>query len=175
MANASQLQEISTIYNFSYHFLTNLGHYWRTARLLDKKRIQSLIFPKGLIYKKGTFRTTEINCLYRQKQVCESENSLLVRTEGFEPSTNRLRADCSTTELRPHILSIIHYIHCQGTKTAAFLPKLLKPLFILSREGYFFFFLVVFLFFLTTFFTAFFAAFFFFFTGMLGALLLPFN
>ena len=25
----------------------------------------------------------------------------MVRTEGFEPSTNRLRAGCSTTELRP--------------------------------------------------------------------------
>ena len=32
--------------------------------------------------------------------------SLLVRPDGFEPSTNRLRGDCSTTELRPQLALI---------------------------------------------------------------------
>ena len=101
------LAVVETLRNFSDHFIHNLGHYWRQAEYPLKVRIQNIIFPQGLLYKKDIFTIPEITCLYRVKSQTLNENSL-VRAVGFEPTTRGLKGRCSTTELRPQNYNIIH-------------------------------------------------------------------
>lgn len=63
--------------------------------------------------------TSLVKKVYIENRVVKN----MVRTEGFEPSTNGLRVHCSTTELRPQTHDIIHYIlssHFIPNQTAAF-------------------------------------------------------
>ncbi len=59
---------IESIKAFAEHFLTHLGHYWRVSKLDERKQLQWLIFPKGLIYNYPGFSTTEICSLFNVNQ-----------------------------------------------------------------------------------------------------------
>ncbi len=58
----------SDINKFTEHFLYNLGKFWRTSEIDDKKSLQSIIFPKGLIWEYPGFRTPEICPLFQLKE-----------------------------------------------------------------------------------------------------------
>ena len=63
------------------------------------------IFPEKVLYKKGRFRTTKIALIFKALDVKSSLNYYLAPRVGFEPTTLRLTAGCSTVELPRKVTS----------------------------------------------------------------------
>ncbi len=69
---------------------------WSNATPEARRRFQSVLFPRGLVYDPQTrrFGTTEISPLYRlvrnKKDLPETEKSFLVAGPGLEPGTSWL-------------------------------------------------------------------------------------
>lgn len=55
---------IDTTRNFCQHYLCHLGQFWRTHEIDDKRRLQWLLFPEGLIWDYGKFKTPKISSLF---------------------------------------------------------------------------------------------------------------
>ena len=80
----------------------NISHTWATAGFENKRRLQSLVFPEGIMYNKenNEVRTEKVNSLFSliqplQSIVAENKkgnlkkdylNSVNVPTKGIEPS-----------------------------------------------------------------------------------------
>ena len=81
--------------------LKNSHKFWLNLESVEQKqRFQKLIFPDGAIYENPGFRTTQMGLLFQLIPNTGGEKTSLVRPGGFEPPTNCLRGNCSTTELR---------------------------------------------------------------------------
>ena len=89
--------------NFCKYFICNIADLWRNADLDLKQRFQKMIFPEKISYKKGRFRTTKIALIFKAFDGKSSPNYYLAPRVGFEPTTLRLTAGCSTVELPRNI------------------------------------------------------------------------
>lgn len=69
--------DIETICSFAEHFLLNLAQTWKNADLETKQRLQSIIFPEGVIYDNPGFRTTRLSCLFEVLKDYSVENDHL--------------------------------------------------------------------------------------------------
>lgn len=97
------LDDSETCINFCKYFISNIAELWRGADLDLKQRFQKLIFPEKILYKKGRFRTTKTALIFKVFDGKSSPNYCLAPRVGFEPTTLRLTAGCSTVELPRNI------------------------------------------------------------------------
>lgn len=75
--------DIDIICTFAENFLQNIAQTWKNAELETKQRLQSIIFPEGVIYDNSRFRTTTLSCLFEVLgDPDESENHLGSRGIG---------------------------------------------------------------------------------------------
>lgn len=58
-----------------------------------------LVFDVVPTYTELTSRTIQLACVFELSEEYKKAESVRVRPVGFEPTTNRLRGDCSTAEL----------------------------------------------------------------------------
>lgn len=110
LVNEKKLQkiDIDTILNFIQYYFTHLDTVFIKASLEGKLRIGSSIFPEGVVFENGNFRTPILGRGYKLTNDIVSNQSLLVSREGFEPTTKSLKGSCSTTELPAH--QMVHLI-----------------------------------------------------------------
>lgn len=101
--NKIEVDDSESCINFCKYFICNIGDLWRNAELDLKQRFQKLIFPEKILYKKGKFRTTKIALIFKALDGKSSLNYYLAPRVGFEPTTLRLTAGCSTVELPRNI------------------------------------------------------------------------
>ena len=92
-----------TCIHFCKYFIANIADLWRDADLDLKQRFQKLIFPENISYKKGSFRTAKIAFIFRHLKEKTSPDYCQAPRVGFEPTTLRLTAGCSTVELPRNI------------------------------------------------------------------------
>lgn len=76
--------------------MRNVDKQWSASDLANKKRFQSILFPRGMVYDSinHRFGTSELSALYRldgvEKASEEAIKSNLVAGPGLEPGTSWL-------------------------------------------------------------------------------------
>lgn len=98
---------------FGFTLISNLGDYYNEASFSIKQKMIGLIFPEKLIYQDETYRTKRLHpvielIISKKAQIHQNKKGLTSNDAnqsyeaprvGFEPTTDRLTADCSATEL----------------------------------------------------------------------------
>ena len=77
--------EIETILDFAEMVLTNASNLWKAAPSAQKQRLQQVLFPEGVTYLEGNYRTAITCLLFSGMQINKVENSGLVALPGIEP------------------------------------------------------------------------------------------
>jgi hypothetical protein len=73
---------------FAEHIILNAGRLWQEFSLEQKQRLQQLLFPVGVTYADGEFRTVEMSPIFRMLRVADGEGETEV--SPMVPSWNQL-------------------------------------------------------------------------------------
>ena len=98
-SNESKIEQINIelLLDEATSFLASLGEHWKKAQPDVQQRFQKLLYPDGISYTRGVgFGTARTALIFELSQQFNAGNYHLVRPVGFEPTTVRLRGDCST-------------------------------------------------------------------------------
>ena len=90
--NKIDRSEAEAVIDFTIHFVAHVGNYWEHMKPNEKTVLQKAIFPKGVVYENGTFRTDEISSSFQLIKSFAEENSPLVTPEGIGPSISWMKA-----------------------------------------------------------------------------------
>ncbi len=89
-------KEMEVCINFVTEFIEHLPTFWNNLHPMQKPKLHSLLFPKGLIYQGGTYQTPEINPVLVTIQGITGKNNLrIIGSEhslpprGLEPRSAR--------------------------------------------------------------------------------------
>jgi site-specific DNA recombinase len=77
--------EIETVLNFAETVLTNVSNLWKSAPSEQKQRLQQVLFPDGVTYSDGNYRTNATCLLFSGVQRDSGKNECLVALPGIEP------------------------------------------------------------------------------------------
>jgi site-specific DNA recombinase len=77
--------EIEELLDFSENLLLNAAMTWRDSGLESQQRLQQILFPQGVAYAEGSYRTTATNPLFNLLQEEVQEREQLVALPGIEP------------------------------------------------------------------------------------------
>lgn len=77
-------------------FLVAPGDVWKTSTFATQLKLQWFQFPRGVYFAGKSFGTVKTSFLFNEKDAILAAESNRVRPVGFEPTTVRLRGDCST-------------------------------------------------------------------------------
>lgn len=77
--------EIEAVLAYATHFLSSLKKIWINTPLERKGEFLKIVFPKGLIFENGNYRTPEISPLYEIIGPIFAEKSLVVARRGIGP------------------------------------------------------------------------------------------
>ena len=72
-------QEAEAVINFDTSFLSAVGNLWDRLNIKRKLKLQTDIFPKGVIYKDGNFGTIKISHSFKLIQQFAEAKTPLVR------------------------------------------------------------------------------------------------
>ncbi len=82
-----EINDIEACLNYCKFFLRNIADLWLNADLNLKQRFQTLIFPDKIYINQDTFRTAVTALIFKELQVKNHPESLLVAPSGFEPES----------------------------------------------------------------------------------------
>ncbi len=77
--------DVEAILKFSQHVLLNAARLWIEASLDQKQRLQKVLFPEGLSFSEGNFRTAKTSLVFQLLEASVTEKANLVSPTGFEP------------------------------------------------------------------------------------------
>ena len=77
--------EIETVLDYAEMVVTNASNLWKAAPAAQKQRLQQVLFPEGVNYSEGKYRTAVTCLLFSGMQINKVENSGLVALPGIEP------------------------------------------------------------------------------------------
>jgi hypothetical protein len=77
--------EIEQLLDFSENLLLNAAGTWSDSGLEARQRLQQILFPQGVAYAEGSYRTTATNPLFNLLQEEVQERKQLVALPGIEP------------------------------------------------------------------------------------------
>ena len=83
-AQAEQI-EIEAVLDFAEAVLSNASNLWKTAPTEQKQRFQQLLFPEGVTYSDGNYRTSTTCLLFSGMQTQTAQKERLVALPGIEP------------------------------------------------------------------------------------------
>ena len=92
----SQKEDIKDALECSFNFLENPSKEWEKLNIDAKCKIQWFLFPKGVLFENGKFRTNETALVLDIKKTFQSEKSSLVDRTGLEPATSSVQMRRST-------------------------------------------------------------------------------
>ena len=73
------------VIEFALEVLVNASNLWKTSSLDQKQRFQQVLFPEGVEYIDGDYRTTATCMLFNGLEADEVEKEELVALPGIEP------------------------------------------------------------------------------------------
>src|SRR5216684_199859 len=82
-ASAEQV-EIDAVLEFADAVLLNALNLWKTAPTPQKQRLQQVLFPKGVTYSEGSYRTDVTCMLFNGMRTERTEKEGLVALPGIE-------------------------------------------------------------------------------------------
>lgn len=82
-ASSDQI-EIEVVLEFAEAILLNASNLWRSAPTVQKQRLQQVLFPEGVSYSEGNYRTAVICLLFNGIQSVPIEVDGLVALPGIE-------------------------------------------------------------------------------------------
>lgn len=83
--NRIDYAEADTIVSFISHFASNVSSLWERLDFVRKCKFQEIVFPSGVIFKDGTFRTTKISPSFELIQSFAESEERVVTPRGIEP------------------------------------------------------------------------------------------
>jgi len=92
----------------------NIHSYWQLGSLEDKKKIQKLVFPEGVVIdtKKRTYLTSKVNSLFllksRFSSSCEGINKKLPTKNGEESYLVDKRFEISNLDLIKEMVNMVN-------------------------------------------------------------------
>ena len=86
-AHNSRLEEldVEAVLGFSEHILLNAARLWMELELEQKQRLQRVLFPRGIQFFDGEFKTGSICFLFKVLQEAEDKKAIMASPTGFEP------------------------------------------------------------------------------------------
>jgi hypothetical protein len=83
----SRLEEldIESVIAFARHVLLNAARIWAESRPDQKQRLQKLLFPAGVMFSSGAYRTTRTSSIFFELQEITLAKESLVALPGIEP------------------------------------------------------------------------------------------
>ena len=85
--NEARLEEldVEAVLNFSECIILNASRLWIEATSPQKQRFQKVLFPSGIEFSDGKFRTTATTSIFNMLQKEHAEKTTMVAPTGFEP------------------------------------------------------------------------------------------
>lgn len=85
--NDAKLDEldVEAVLNFSQHLILNAARLWTEFSLEQKQRFQKILFPQGVQFSEGAFRTAATCLIFSMLQQTEAQKERMVAPRGFEP------------------------------------------------------------------------------------------
>jgi DNA invertase Pin-like site-specific DNA recombinase len=85
-----QAHDVHGLLAFAEHVANRTGDLWRDALPGPKRRLQSAVFPEGVTYLPGIFRTGVTSFPFKNLRPSEEQQSGLVGPSGLEPLTSTM-------------------------------------------------------------------------------------
>ena len=77
--------DVEAITNFAESVLTDAARLWQEMKPDQQQRFQKVLFPKGVQYSAGVYRTAQTCIMFNDLQPEELQNPHLVALPGIEP------------------------------------------------------------------------------------------
>ena len=77
--------EVEVVLDFAQSVLLNASNLWKAAPSEQKQRLQQVLFPEGVTYSDGNYRTGATCLLFSGMQTNAAKKSSLVALPGIEP------------------------------------------------------------------------------------------
>ena len=77
--------DVEAVLAFAKEILAHPSRFWIEAGLDQRQRLQRVLFPAGVTYEGGEFRTTETSLIYRTLRLVDGGKTSEVSPTGFEP------------------------------------------------------------------------------------------
>ena len=87
-ANDAKLEtfDVEAVLNFAEHIILNAARLWSEYSLEQKQRLQQVLFPEGVQFADGGFRTTATSLIFNLLQQPQPEKTRMATPAGFEPA-----------------------------------------------------------------------------------------
>jgi hypothetical protein len=77
--------DVQAALSFAEHVLVNAARLWAESSSDQKQRLQQLLFPKGVVYGNGSYRTEATSSIFFELGTIQDQNESLVALPGIEP------------------------------------------------------------------------------------------
>ncbi len=77
--------EIEAVLDYAQMVLLNASNLWKAAPAEQKQRLQQVLFPEGVTYSEGNYRTAATCLLFSGIETNAVKKSRLVALPGIEP------------------------------------------------------------------------------------------
>ena len=84
---------METVSNFAEHFMLNAARLWTDSSSDQKQRLQKVLFPQGVTFDNGNYRTAETCLFFKLLSDSEVEKTSLATLPGIEPGLPFHKAD----------------------------------------------------------------------------------
>jgi len=80
--------DVESVLNFAEHIILNAARLWMEVSSDQKQRLQKVLFPKGVTFSGGIYRTTETCMFFKPLVNSEPKKASLATLPGIEPRMN---------------------------------------------------------------------------------------
>ena len=77
--------ELETCINYVKMYIENLPKFWIMLSIKDKIKLNCIVFPNGLNYENGAYRTPQLHSIYREIRAISHDESNELTPRGIEP------------------------------------------------------------------------------------------
>ena len=77
--------DVAAVLAFAEHVILNAARLWTEFSSDQKQRLQKVLFPQGVTFADGIYKTTETCLLFKLLQESEGEKTILATLPGLEP------------------------------------------------------------------------------------------
>lgn len=78
--------DVEAVLSFAEHVILNAARLWTEYSLEQKQRLQQVLFPEGVQFADGGFRTTATSLIFNLLQQPQPEKARMATPAGFEPA-----------------------------------------------------------------------------------------
>jgi site-specific DNA recombinase len=77
--------DVEAVLNFAGHVILNAARLWTEFSCDQKQRLQKVLFPQGVTFADGIYKTAETSLFFKLLQESEGEKTCLATLTGIEP------------------------------------------------------------------------------------------